>query len=117
MLRFLLEDTVRAWRGFLLFRLSMFSQLRLAAEGPALHAAVVLRRRERMLASELGEFDPAVESGCVRRSDLERVEPHARSNPSRALTAVAKGEGQHAVCHAGQDPDRKLQRAPRVIET
>ena len=33
------------------------------------------------------------------------------------LTAVAKREGDHAVRHAGEDPDGKLERAARVIET
>ncbi|MGE5813016.1 MAG: TAT-variant-translocated molybdopterin oxidoreductase, partial [Acidobacteriota bacterium] len=36
---------------------------------------------------------------------------------SRAETTIAKRESHHAVGHAGQDPDRKLERAARVIET
>ena len=60
---------------------------------------------------------PLSNPGALDAPDLERVEPHVRSNPSRAPTAVAKREGQHAVCHAGQDKDRKLERAARVIET
>jgi hypothetical protein len=33
------------------------------------------------------------------------------------LATVAKGEGHHAVRHAREDPDGKLERAARVIET
>src|SRR5207253_1596694 len=101
----------------LLFRGSKFGHRGLADDGPALHAAVVLRRRERVGASELAEHDAAVESRRLGRSDFECIEPDSRSNPSGALTTVAKGEGHHIVRHAWEDPDWKLERAARVIDT
>ena len=55
--------------------------------------------------------------GALDASDRERVEPDARANPSRVQTPVAKRKGDDAVRHAGEDPDRKLERAARVIET
>ncbi len=76
-----------------------------------------LGRRERVRASEAAEFDAAVEARCLGASDRERVEPDARPNPSRALTAIAKGEGYHTVRHAWEDPDGKLERSARIVET
>src|SRR6266545_8282435 len=93
------------------------AQGRLADDGAPLHAAVVLGRRERVSARELGESDPAVEAKCLGGSDGERVEPDPRSNPSRAETTVTKSESHHAVRHPGQDPDGNLERASREIET
>ena len=43
--------------------------------------------------------------------------PTPDPNPSRAHSSVAKGEGDHAVRHAGKDPQGKIERAARVIET
>ena len=50
-------------------------------------------------------------------SNLERVEPDARADPAGVRTAIAERQGDHAVRHAGEDRDGKLERAPRVIET
>src|SRR5690349_7943764 len=117
MLCFLLEDAKGAGPGLLLFLRSKFGNRRLANEGPPLHAAVVLRRRERVRASDFGERDAAVESRRLRRADLERIEPDSSPNPPDALTTVAKRERDDAVRHAGEDPHSKLERASRVIET
>src|SRR5262245_26132317 len=117
MLRFLLEDAESAGPGLLLFRGSQLGNRGLADDGPALHAAVVLGRRERVGAPEPGEFGAAVETERLGRSDFERIEPDPEPNPSRALPTVAKGEGDHAVRHAGEDPDGKLERAAGIIET
>src|SRR5687768_435727 len=61
---------------------SKFGQCRLADDGAPLHAAVVLGRRERVLARELGESDAAVEARCLGASDPERVEPDPRADPT-----------------------------------
>src|SRR6185295_4362647 len=89
----------------------------LADEGPALHAAVVLRHRERVRASDFAEFYAAVESRRRGCTDFERIEPDSGTNPPHPLTAIAKREGHHAIRHSGEDPDRKLERAARVVET
>src|SRR5262249_23396789 len=75
MWRMLLEDA--EWAGRRRFLVcwirSQCGHRRLADERPALHAAVVLRRRQRVLATESGERDPAVESRRPGGPDLERV--------------------------------------------
>src|SRR5688572_33391260 len=75
---------------------SKLGEGRLANDGAALHAAVVLSRRERMRAPDPGERDAAVEARCPGGSDGEGIEPHPGTDPSRAPTTVAKGEGHHA---------------------
>ncbi|PYR70195.1 MAG: hypothetical protein DMF88_03480, partial [Acidobacteria bacterium] len=117
MLRFLFVDAESAGPFLLLFRGSKFANRGLADDRPALHAAVVLRHRERVRACDFAERDAAVESGRFGRSNFERVEPDLGSDPPDALTTVAEREGHHAVRHAGEDPDRKLEGAARVIDT
>ena len=78
---------------------------------------MVLGRRQRIRARELGETGPAVEARRCGASDPERVEPDARADPARVRTAIAERQGDHAVGHAGEDRDGKLERAARVIET
>src|SRR5688572_1885878 len=80
----------------------------LADEGPPFHAAVGLRGGERVLASDLAQRRAAVEAGRLRGSNLVRVEADPRTDPARALTAVAEGDGDDAVSHARDDPDRQL---------
>ena len=96
---------------------SKLGQGRLAHDGAPLHAAVLLGRRERVRARELGEFDPAVEARCLGASDRERVEPDPRADPTRVRTAVAERQGDHAVRHAGEEPNGELERAARIVET
>ena len=67
--------------------------------------------------ASLVSFDPAVEARRFGASDRERVESDSRANPTRVRTAVADRQGDHAVRHAGKDPDGKLERAARVIDT
>ena len=67
--------------------------------------------------AEPGHFDAAVEARGLGASDRERVEPDARADPPRVRTAIAERQGDHAVRHAGEDPDRKLERAARVLDT
>ena len=45
------------------------------------------------------------------------LNPTPEPNPTRVRTTVAERQGDHAVRHAGKDPDGKLERAARVIET
>ena len=135
-MRFFLEDAECAGRSFLFrgswgFRRmralgcrrpggqirSKLGQRRLADDGAALHAAVVLGRRQRVRARELGELDAAVEARCFRAANSERVEPDPRANPARVRTAIADRQRDHAVRHAREDGDGKLERAARVIET
>ena len=117
MLRLLIEDAESAGPFLLLFRGSKFANRGLANDRPALHAAVILRPRKRVRACDFAERDAAVESGRFGRSNFERVEPDLGSDPPDALTTVAEREGHHAVRHAGEDPDRKLEGAARVIDT
>ena len=91
-------------------------QGRLAHDGAPLHAAVLLGRRERVRARELGECDPAVEARCFGASDRERVEPDPRADPTRVRTAVAERQGDHAVRHSGEEPDGELERAAGIVE-
>ena len=65
----------------------------------------------------LVSLTPLSKPGALERSDRERVEPDARADPARVRTAVAKRQGHHAVRHAGEDPDGKLERAARVVDT
>ena len=95
---------------------SKCGQGRLAHDGASLHAAVLLGRRERISARELGEADPAVEAWCLGASDPERVEPDPRADPTGVRTAVAERQGDHAVRHSGKEPDGKLERAAGVVE-
>ena len=78
---------------------------------------MLLGRRERVGARELGECDPAVEARCFGASDRERVEPDPRADPTRVRTAIAERQGDHAVRHSGEEPDGELERAARIIET
>ena len=98
------------------FRLKL-GQRRLADERAPFHAAVVLRRRERVGARELGEFGAAVEAWCFGASEFERVEPNARTDATRLRAAITERQGDHAVRHAGENPDGKLERAARVVDT
>ncbi len=63
------------------------------------------------------EFGAAVEARCRGAPQRERVEPDARADPAGVRSAVPERERDHAVRHAGQNPDGKLQRAARVIDT
>ena len=113
--RFAPSPTVRRSLGGGGFRLKR-GQGRLAHDGAPLHAAVLLGRRERVRARELGEADPAVEARCFGASDRERVEPDSRADPTRVRTAVAERQGDHAVRHAGEEPDGELERAAGIVE-
>ena len=92
-------------------------QGRLAHDRAPLHAAVLLGRRERVGAPELGEAGPAVEARGFGASDRERIEPDPRANPTGVRTAVAERQSDHAVRHSGEEPDRELERAARIVET
>ena len=96
---------------------SQLGEGRLPDDGAPLHAAVLLRRRERVAAPELGEAGAAVEARCFGASDLERVEPDARADPTRVRTAIAERQGDHAVRHSREEQNGELERAARIIET
>src|SRR5262245_50096390 len=132
MMRLLVEDAEGAWNASALRSLVRLrrmlalasrrpggrfrSKLRdggLTDERPALHAAVVLCRRERVRAGDFGERHAVVEAGGLGASDGKRIETHPRADTSRARAAVAERERHHTVRHAWKDGDRKLERAPR----
>ena len=92
-------------------------QCRLAHDRAPLHAAVLLGRRERVPARELGEAGPAVEARCFGASDFERVEPDPRADTARVRTTIAERQRDHAVRHSGDEPDGELERAARIFET
>ena len=65
----------------------------------------------------LVSLTPLSKPGALGASDRERVEPDPRADPTRVRTAVAERQGDHAVRHAGEDPDGKLERAAGIVET
>src|SRR5262245_12279851 len=135
MMRFLLEDTQGAWYASALRGLMGIRRMRtlgwrrpggrfrsklrhggLADEGPALHAPVILCRRERVCAGDLAEGGSFVEARCAGASDREGIEPHPRADPTCMRPAIAERHGDHAIGHSREEPHRELERAAATLE-